>query len=467
MTNKATLRIDEKAVQEFRTRLRGELISAGDETYDDVRQVWNGMIDKRPALIARCTGTADVISSVGFAREQGLLVSVRGGGHNVAGTALCDDGLMIDLSLMKGVHVDPERRVARAQPGLTLGDLDHETQAFGMAVPAGIVSTTGIAGLTLGGGFGWLTRKFGMTCDYLLSADIVTAEGELVRASEDENPELFWGVRGGGGNFGIVTSFEYGLEAVGPTVLAGAVVFPMSRAEEVLKFYRDFAPGAPEELTTVFALRLAPPAPFLPPEVHGKPIAAVFVCWCGPLDKGEEVLKPLRGMDPIAFAVAPRPFVAHQTMLDPVQPAGRNYYWKSDDLAELSDGAIERIVEGSEAITSPHTIVTMFQLGGAGARVAEDATAYSHRAAEYALNCNASWEGEEAGRHIEWARNLSASMQPHSMGVYVNFLGDEGEDRARAAYGPSKYDRLVELKSKYDPTNFFRMNQNIKPKGQV
>ena len=456
--------VQEAAVQDFRGRLRGRLLRPEDDDYEPVRKVWNGMIDRRPGLIARCTGAADVISSVRFAREHELLVAVRGGGHNVAGTALCDGGLVIDLSPMKGVHVDSIRREARAQPGLTLGDLDHETQAFGLAVPAGIVSSTGIAGLTLGGGFGWIAPKYGLTCDNLLSADVVTSDGQMVTASEEENPELFWGIRGGGGNFGIVTSFRYKLQPVGPIVLAGLVVHPMAKAPELLRFYRDFIAGAPDELGTVFALRHAPPAPFLPESVHGKPIAAVFVCYSGPVDEGERALRPLREFGtPLADVIAPKPFIAHQAMLDPVQPSGRNYYWKSDDLPGLSNHAIDTIVAHSEAITSPHTIVAMFQLGGAAGRVAEDATAYSHRNAAYALNCNASWVEGEPERHVQWAREFSTAMQPFSAGVYVNFLGDEGEDRARMAYGGPKYDRLVALKNKYDPTNFFRVNQNIKP----
>ncbi len=412
----------------------------------------------------RCVGVADVKFAVRFARDHELLVSVRGGGHNVAGSAVCDGGLVIDLSRMKGVHVDPVRRKARAQPGLTLGDLDHETQAFGLAVPAGIVTTTGIAGLTLGGGFGWLNRKYGLTCDNLLSADVVTADGEMVTASPEENEDLFWGIRGGGGNFGIVTSFEYRMHEVGPTVLAGPVVYPMAEAPEVLRFYRDFVADSPDELTAIPTLRIAPPAPFLPEHVHGKPIIAVFVCYCGSIEEGERVLRPLRAFgSPMADVIVPKPFVMHQAMLDAVQPPGRNYYWNSDDLLDLTDDAIDTIVAHSEAITSPHTIVPIFQFGGVASRVAEDATAYSHRNAYGALNCNASWTEGEPEQHIQWARDFSTAMQPYSAGVYVNFLSDESDDRIMAAYGAAKYERLVTLKNKYDPTNFFRINQNIRP----
>ena len=456
--------VEEASLQKFVAGLRGEVLRPGDDGYEAAREVWNGLIDKHPGLIVRCTGVSDVIDAVRFAREHELVVAVRGGGHSVAGLALCEGGLVIDLSRMRGVHVDPARRTARAQPGLTLGDLDHETQAFGLATPAGVVSTTGIAGLTLGGGFGWLSPKYGLTCDNLISADVVTADGHMVTANNEENADLFWGIRGGGGNFGIVTSFEYRLHPVGPTVLAGAVVHPMAKAPELLRFYRDFAASAPDELGTVFVRRLAPPAPFLPEDIHGKPIAAVFVCYAGPVEEGERVLAPLRAFGPpVAYAVAPKPFTAHQSMLDPVQPSGRNYYWKSDDLPSLGDDAIDTIVAHAEAITSPHTIVAMFRLGGAVSRVPEDATAYSHRAAAHALNCNASWVDGDPQPHIQWARNFSTAMQPFSAGVYVNFLGDEGEERARAAYGAQKYERLVALKNRYDPTNFFRVNQNIKP----
>ena len=456
--------LKEAAVEEFRSSLRGALLRSSDEGYDEARKIWNGMIDKRPGLIAQCTGAADALTAVRFARDHNLLVSIRGGGHNVAGTALCDGGLVIDLSLMKGIHVDPVQRKARAQPGLTLGDLDHETQAFGLAVFSGVVSTTGIAGLTLGGGFGYLTPWYGLSCDNLLSADVVTADGRMIKASEEENPGLFWGIRGGGGNFGIVTSFEYQLHPVGPTVLAGVIVYPMSKASELLRFHRDFIAAAPDELGTVFGLRIAPPAPFLPESIHGKPIAAVFVCYSGPGEEGVRVLKPLREFgQPVTDAIAPKPFTAHQTTLDAVQPSGRNYYWKSDDLPGLSDNAIDIIVANAEAITSPHTIVAMFQLGGEASRVDEDATAYSHRDAAYAVNMNASWTEGEAEQHIQRARDFSTAMQPLSSGGYVNFLSNEGEERIKAAYGAAKYERLVDLKNKYDPTNLFRMNQNIRP----
>jgi FAD/FMN-containing dehydrogenase len=456
--------IDSNRLEAFHKDFRGRLIPKDDKDYEETRKIWNGMIDLSPALIARCSGGADVIAAVKFAREHNLLVSVRGGGHSVAGLSLSDGGLLIDLSAMKGVHIDPVKRIARAQAGLTLGDLDHESQAFGLAVPAGIVTTTGVAGLTLGGGFGWLTRKYGLTCDNLLSIDVVTADGKFITASDQENADLFWGIRGGGGNFGIVTSFEFRLQPVGPTVLAGAIFHPLSAGPKLIPFYRDFIKEAPRELTTIAALRRAPPAPFLPQEIHGKPIAAVFVCYAGDVKKGEEVLKPLRQFgSPVGDNIGPKPFKVHQAMLDPMQPKGRKYYWKANDLPGLSNGAIDTLITHAEAITSPHTIMAMFQLGGAAADIPEDATAYSHRSAAFALNCNAGWDDADNDKHIQWARNVSDAIQPHASGVYVNFLGNEGDQRARAAYGEGKYQKLVALKTKYDPANFFRLNQNIKP----
>ena len=446
--------LDEVSIAELRSALKGPVLRQPDEGYDAARALWNGMIDKRPGLIAQCTGVADVITAVRFARQHDLLVAVKGGGHNVAGSALCDGGLVIDLSGMRGVHVDPVGRTARVQPGARLGDVDHETQAFGLAVPAGIVTTTGVAGLTLGGGFGWLSPKLGLTCDNLISADVVTADGELVTASEEENADLFWGIRGGGGNFGVVTSFHFSLHPVGPTVLAGAVIHPMANAEALLKFHRDFVADSPRELCTIFVLRWAPRVPFLPSELHGKPIAAFFVCYQGQIDEGERVLKDLRRFgDPLADVVAPKPFSAYQSMLDAVQPPGRNYYWKSEDLPDLSDGSIDAIVEHSNAITSPHTIVPIFQLGGAVADV--DATAYSHRKAAYALNCNASWEDGDPTPHVELGQGLlggaGASLDGRLRQLPGRRGGGPGQERiwcgeirqAGGAEGPLRPDKLL------------------------
>jgi hypothetical protein len=459
--------LDETTIEKFKASLGGELIQPNDEGYDDARKVWNAMIDKRPALIARCSGTADVITAVNFAREQGLLLSVRGGGHNIAGTALCDDGLTIDLSGMKGFHVDLKTRTVRAQPGCRLGDLDRETQVFGLVVPAGIVTDTGIAGLTLGGGFGWLTRRYGYTCDNLLSADVVTADGSFLTASKKENSDLFWGLRGGGGNFGIVTSFEYQAYPLGPQVTAGIVIHPMEKASEVVGFFREFSAGAPEELCCLLTLRLAPAAPFLPKEVHGKPIVGIAVCHSGSPEDGERAIRPLKEFgDPLGDIIAPKPFVVHQTLFDVAMAPGRHYYWKSEYLPEFSEAAGGVLMDHAAKITSPHSSILLFQLGGALARFGETDTPAGNRNAAYVLNVAASWEdSEQTDEQVTWARGCWSAMQQFSTGgVNVNFLtGEEGNQRVRAAYGAANYDRLVGLKNKYDPQNMFRLNQNIPP----
>jgi hypothetical protein len=459
--------LDETTIEKFKASLGGELIQPNDEGYDDARKVWNAMIDKRPALIARCSGTADVITAVNFAREQGLLLSVRGGGHNIAGTALCDDGLTIDLSGMKGLHVDLKTRTVRAQPGCRLGDLDRETQVFGLVVPAGIVTDTGIAGLTLGGGFGWLTRRYGYTCDNLLSADVVTADGSFLTASKKENSDLFWGLRGGGGNFGIVTSFEYQAYPLGPQVTAGIVIHPMEKASEVVGFFREFSADAPEELCCLLTLRLAPAAPFLPKEVHGKPIVGIAVCHSGSPEDGERAIRPLKEFgDPLGDIIAPKPFVVHQTLFDVAMAPGRHYYWKSEYLPEFSEAAGGVLMDHAAKITSPHSSILLFQLGGALARFGETDTPAGNRNAAYVLNVAASWEdSEQTDEQVTWARGCWSAMQQFSTGgVNVNFLtGEEGNQRVRAAYGAANYDRLVGLKNKYDPQNMFRLNQNIPP----
>jgi hypothetical protein len=459
--------LDETTIEKFKASLGGELIQPNDEGYDDARKVWNAMIDKRPALIARCSGTVDVITAVNFAREQGLLLSVRGGGHNIAGTALCDDGLTIDLSGMKGFHVDLKTRTVRAQPGCRLGDLDRETQVFGLVVPAGIVTDTGIAGLTLGGGFGWLTRRYGYTCDNLLSADVVTADGSFLTASKKENSDLFWGLRGGGGNFGIVTSFEYQAYPLGPQVTAGIVIHPMEKASEVVGFFREFSAGAPEELCCLLTLRLAPAAPFLPKEVHGKPIVGIAVCHSGSPEDGERAIRPLKEFgDPLGDIIAPKPFVVHQTLFDVAMAPGRHYYWKSEYLPEFSEAAGGVLMDHAAKITSPHSSILLFQLGGALARFGETDTPAGNRNAAYVLNVAASWEdSEQTDEQVTWARGCWSAMQQFSTGgVNVNFLtGEEGNQRVRAAYGAANYERLVGLKNKYDPQNMFRLNQNIPP----
>jgi len=451
-------------VERLSNLVHGPVLGPGDEGYDAARRIWNGAIDRRPACVARCTGVADVVAAVRFARERDLQVAVRSGGHGVGGHALCDGGLVIDLSLMKGIRVDPVARTARAEAGVLWGELDREAQLFGLATVGGIVSHTGIAGLTLGGGIGWLMRKYGATVDNLVSADVVTAEGELVTASERENPDLFWGIRGGGGNFGIVTSFEYRLHPVGPYVLAGPVYHPLADAPEVLRFYREFVADAPDELTTIVNLRVAPPLPYLPEEVHGTPIVMVGACYAGSPEEGAEVVRPLKRFGrPIVDLLEPKPYTALQSMFDPSVPHGWHYYWKSVELPPLTDDAIETLVEHAEALTSPKSYCIVFQLGGALGRVAESETAFCQRGAAHNVNINAVWteDDTEADRHVGWARGFFDAMRPHAgEHVYVNFLGDEGADRVRQAYG-ANYGRLVELKRAYDPTNFFRLNQNI------
>jgi FAD/FMN-containing dehydrogenase len=453
--------------EELAESFRGELLLSTSPDYDAARRIWNGAIDRRPDCIARCTGVADVVAAVRFARERDLLVGVRSGGHGVGGHALSDGGLVIDLSPMKGIRVDPATRTARAEAGVLWGELDRETQLFGLATVGGIVTHTGIAGLTLGGGIGWLTRKHGATVDNLLSADVVTAQGEIVTASEEEDPDLFWAIRGGGGNFGIVTSFEYRLHPVGPIVLAGQIFHPLEHAMEILRFYREFTAAAPDELTTIFELSVAPPLPFLPEKVHGRPIVWVGACYAGSPDEGAEVVRPLKQFGrPILDLLEPKPYTALQSMFDPMVPHGWHRYWKSVELPPLTDDAIDTLVEHASAQTSPKSYTIVFQLGGALARVAEDETAFSQRHAAHNVNINAVWteEDPQAERHIAWARGFFDAMQPHAgERVYVNFLGEEGDNRVRQAYGAATHDRLAELKATYDPDNFFRLNQNIRP----
>ncbi len=448
-------------------RFGGELLHPGDAAYEEARRIWNGAIDRRPAVIARCRDAADVVSALQFARERELEVAVRGGGHGVAGHSVCDDGIVIDLSPMRGVHVDPLARVARVQAGALLGDLDSATQAFGLATPAGIVTHTGVAGLTLGGGIGWLTRKLGATVDHLRSARVVTADGDIVTASDDENPDLFWGLRGGGGNFGIVTEFEFGLHPIGPTVLAGPVYYALEEGVEVLRRYRDVVADAPDELMTILHLRQAPPLPFLPEALHGRPVVAVVACWSGDLKQGERAVQPLRELGtPLADLVKPRPFLELQGLFDGAVPHGWHYYWKSVETPPFEDATIDVLVEHTERITSPRSFTIIFHLGGALARVPEDAMAYPQRDAAFDVNITTVWlDGDErADEHVRWTREFHAALEPYTGGrVYVNFLGDEGQSRVRAAYGEAKYARLAALKSRWDPANVFHLNQNIEP----
>jgi FAD/FMN-containing dehydrogenase len=458
--------LDQAALQQLEASFGGQLVRPGDPAYDAHRRVWNGSIDRFPALIARCSGVADVMAAARLAKEAGLLVAVRGGGHSFPGLSTCDGGIVIDLSPMKGIRVDPEGRTARAQAGVLLGELDRETQAFGLAVPSGIVTHTGVAGLTLGGGISWLMRKYGLAIDQLVSVDLVTAEGEFVKASETENPDLFWGVRGGGGNFGIVTEFEFRLNPLGPTVLAGPVFWPMEEGPKVLRFYRDWVADAPDELMTIVVHRKAPALPFVPPELHGKLVVIVAVCWAGAIEEGEKFVRPLREFGaPVLDLLEPKPYLAHQGMFDPSFPHGQWYYFRACDVAELSDEVIDITVDHSLRIESPLTTYPIWQLGGAMARVGEGETAFSGRSAGFTYNINATTatqQGFDAER--EWARSFWSTLEPFHTNVYVNFLMEEGEERVRQAYGGQKYDQLKALKRRYDPDNLFRLNQNIPPK---
>jgi FAD/FMN-containing dehydrogenase len=446
--------------------LRGALCLPGEPGYDEARTLWNAMIDKRPAAVVRAAGASDVIQTVRLAAQHGLLLSVRGGGHNIAGNAVCEGGLMLDLSRMVSVRVNPQTRTARVEPGAKLSDLDKETQAFGLATPIGINSTTGVAGLTLGGGFGWLSRKYGLTVDNLLSADVVTAAGELVHTSETAHPDLFWAIRGGGGNFGVVTSFEFRLHPVGPQVIAGLIVHPISAAKEVLREYRHLVSEAPDDLTCWVVLRKAPPLPFLPPEVHGTEVLILALCHSGDLAAGERAAAPFKAIGkPIADVVGPHPFTGWQAAFDPLLTPGERNYWKSHDFVELADGAIDVILNAIKGLPSPQCEVFIGNLGGAVNRVPAAATAYPHRDVNFIMNVHTRWSSpSEDQRCIAWARGFFDAAAPFATGgVYVNFMPDDEVQRVRSgAYGPN-YDRLAKVKAKYDPRNLFRMNQNVAP----
>jgi len=446
---------------------RGQLITADHTDYDSARAVWNGAVDRRPRLIARCSGTADVAAAVRFARDHNLEIAVRGGGHNVAGTAVCDEGIVIDLSAMRAVWVDPAGPTARVQGGALWGDVDHETQAHGLATTGGIVGHTGVAGLTLGGGIGWLMRKHGLTVDNLLGADVVTADGSIVQASADEHPDLFWALRGGGGNFGVVTSFRFALHPVGPTVLAGPLLWDASDIGQVLRFYRDFVRDAPDELGTVVRLGTAPPLAVVPEDLHWRPVVMVGTCYAGPIEDGEEVLRPLRASgSPLLDLVAPTPYVSHQSAIDSTVLHGWHYYWKSTHLPELRDDLIDVIAEHAFSCSSPRSYAVMFHLGGAVNRVPEGDTAFGNRHASHAITLDGVWRpGEDfADQDTAWARGFFAALDRFREGVYVNFLGaDEDTHRVREAYGDAVYDRLMNVKTKYDPDNAFHHNQNIRP----
>jgi FAD/FMN-containing dehydrogenase len=461
-----TSQLGEATIAEFSASLRGTVTQPGDADYDTARAVWNGMIDRRPALIVHCHGTADVIAAVQFARGQNLPIAVRGGGHNVAGNATCDDGIVIDLSPMRAVQVDPARRIARAQGGATLGDVDHETQAFGLATTLGMVSMTGVAGLTLGGGLGWLQRKYGLACDNLLAADVVTANGQLLRASEEENADLFWGLRGGGGNFGIVTSFEFRLYPVS-TIFGGALMYAgEEQIRQGLRLYREFSVTEPDELTTLAELGVAPPEEYIPAELHGHMVFWIILCHCGDHEAAEESVRALRAFGPPAVdLVGPMPYTELQTMFDTVFPAGQRHYWRSAYMQELSDVTLDMLVDQMIARPSDLTFIDLHHMGGAVGRVAADATAFGHRDAPFLIDPVPTWtDPTDDERAIAWGRGVAAALAPHSSGSYLNFLAVSDPETSRTSYEAATYDRLAALKAKYDPTNVFRLNHNIPPR---
>ena len=458
------------AFDELGSSFRGELLLPTSPGYDTARRIWNGAVDRRPACIARCTGVADVVAAVRFARDHDLEIAVRGGGHNVAGTAVCDDGVVIDLSAMRAVWVDPAGRTAWVQGGALWGDVDHETQAHGLATTGGIVGHTGVAGLTLGGGIGFLMRKHGLAVDNLLAAEVVTAEGGIVRASAHEHPDLFWALRGGGGNFGVVTSFRFALHPLGPTVMAGPVFWAADDTTDVLRFYRDFAAEAPDELGSVVRLGTVPPLPVIPEDLHWRPAIAVACCYAGAVEAGERAVRALRAFGtPLVDLLAPSPYVAFQGGIDDTVLHGWHYYWKATNLAGLSDDAIAVIADHAYAANSPRSYAAMFHMGGAVARVPRDATAYAGRDVAHTMSIDAVWLPDESGEHAAaetaWARRFLQALQPHGAGgVYVNFLdSDDDSSRVREAYGDQIYRRLAEVKAKYDPGNAFHHNKNIQP----
>ncbi|WP_144140568.1 FAD-binding oxidoreductase [Paraburkholderia sp. BCC1884] len=457
--------VSSSAVDELKATLRGQLLVPGDADYDAARSIWNAMIDRHPAMIVRCAGVADVRQGVTFARENGLPLAIRGGGHNIGGSALCDDGLVLDLSLMKSVRIDPAARRAYVEPGATLHDFDHEAQAFGLATPLGINSTTGIAGLTLGGGFGWLSRKYGMTVDNLISADVVTADGELLHASDGSHEDLFWAIRGGGGNFGVVTRFEFALHPVGPLVYGGLVVLPFAQAKQALLQYRAAAASMPDDLSVWVVSRLAPPLPFLPADIHGKPVIVFAICYSGPLENGPATVASIRAFGtPVGEQLGPMPYEMWQQAFDPLLTPGARNYWKSHNLAEISDGLIDTLIHAIAELPSPQCEIFFGQIGAQTQRVAVDATAYPARDAQYAMNVHGRWdEASDDARCIAWARAFFDASAPFALGsVYVNFMTQEETGRVADAYGPN-YERLVVVKGHYDPHNLFHHNQNIRP----
>jgi FAD/FMN-containing dehydrogenase len=457
-----------ETVAAFKAGLRGQAIEAADPSYNEARAIWNAMVDKRPAMIVRCAGTADVMRSVAFARDQGMSLAIRGGGHNIAGNALCDGGLVIDLSAMRSVGIDPENKIAWVESGALLSDFDHEAQAFGLATPLGINSTTGVAGLTLGGGFGWLSRRYGLTIDNLHAAEVVTADGQRLYANAAEHPELFWALRGGGGNFGVVTRFEFELHPVGPQIFGGLIVFPHEQAKEVVSRYRDFADTLPEEASVWLVLRQAPPLPFLPPEVHGKNVVILAVFSTLDAAESERLIAPLRSFGKAhGEHLGLMPYTAWQKAFDPLLAPGSRNYWKSHNFTRLNDEAIDTAISYAGKLPDPQCEIFFGLIGGQANRIAADATAYPHRDVLYAMNVHGRWDDAAKDREcISWARSFFADIAPHAAGsVYVNFLTQDEGERIGDAYGKN-YDRLVRAKNHYDPHNLFRQNQNIKPSVQ-
>jgi FAD/FMN-containing dehydrogenase len=466
MTGTRADAIGQATLAELAEALRGELVTAGAEQYDDARSIWNGAHDAHPAAVIRCAGVADVLRGVEFARSQGLPLALRGGGHSIPGFSTTDGGIVLDLSPMRGIRVDPASRRVVAEAGCLWSDLDHETQAFGLALTGGLVSTTGIAGFTLGGGLGWLVRRSGPTSDALVGADVVTADGQLVHASADEHPDLFWALRGGGGNFGVVTAFEYALQEVGPTVFSGVTFYSGDAAEDILRGYRQACADAPDELTTLLNLAIAPPAPFLPEAVHGTPIVAVAGMWSGPTDGGDAATRPFRELaDPITDLFGPMPYVAMQALLDALYPRGLHNYFRSAFVPALDDGVVAALAGAHRALPSPLSELHVHHLGGAMGRVPADATAFATRDKDFIVNAIArtpTAEGFDLVR--DWARSTTDSLGSGAA-TYVNFTGEAAPDRVHASYPAATYQRLVRVKDRYDPDNLFRLNQNIPPTG--
>jgi FAD/FMN-containing dehydrogenase len=464
-SEKDRINLSKERTDSLKSKVKGQIVLPSDSSYDEVRQIWNAMIDRRPALIVRCAEADDVSHAIAFARENGLEISIRGAGHNIAGNALCDNGVMIDFSTMRNVRVDAQKKRAYVEPGATLADFDEAAQSHGLATPVGINSTTGIAGLTLGGGFGWLTRKYGMTVDNLISVEVVTADGKRIRASENENTDLFWAIRGGGGNFAVVTQFEFKLHEVGPEILGGLIVFPFDQAKQVLTQYREFVESAPEELNVWAGLRKAPPMPFLPRDVHGKEVVLLGIFYIGDAAKGRKLIEPLLSFGaPHGEHIGTQPYTQWQKAFDPLLAPGARNYWKSHNFTELSDGALDSMIEFAGKLPSPQCEILIGLIAGAANRVPANAMGYRHRDAKFVLNVHGRWdERKDDERCIAWARAFFQSSAPYaSEGAYVNFMTEEESDRVAAAYG-ANYDRLARIKKEYDPDNLFHLNQNIKP----